>query len=71
MSDFADVAADIAEQHLAVSLANQHAKQHTISRKFCKDCGVTIPAERLAAIKALRCVDCQGVFEAQSRVRGA
>jgi len=63
MSDFADVAADITEQHQAVSLANHMAKQAVISSEYCEDCGIDIPAERLAAVITIRCVDCQSIYE--------
>lgn len=66
MSDCADVAADILEQHLAVSLANHQAKQPVISSEYCEDCGSEIPAARTAAVKTTRCVDCQSIFEAKT-----
>ena len=72
MSDFAEVAADITEHHLAVSLANHLAKQTVISSEYCEDCGIDIPSERLAAVATIRCVDCQSIFETKKRkLRGA
>lgn len=71
MADKADEAADILEQHLAVSLANHKAKQPTTSRRYCEDCGDVIPRTRLAIIKTTRCLDCQMIFESKARgIRG-
>lgn len=68
MTDFADVATDIADQHLAVSLANHQIKQSSVWSEYCEECGEVIPPARLAVIATTRCVDCQGIFEAKSRV---
>lgn len=70
MSDFADVASDITEHQIAVSLANHRAKQAIKSSTECEDCGITIPAARLALINTTRCVDCQNAVEAKARLRG-
>lgn len=71
MSDFADVASDITEHQIAVALANHQAKQPTTRSTECQDCGVTIPAARLALINTTRCVDCQTLVEAKNRlIRG-
>lgn len=68
MSDFADVASDINEHQISVALANHQAKRPTTSSTECEDCGVTIPAARLALINTTRCVDCQVKFEAKKRL---
>jgi len=71
MSDFADVASDITEHQIAVCLANHRAKQAIKSSTECEDCGVVIPAARLALVNTTRCVDCQTIIEAKNRlVRG-
>ena len=67
MSDFAEAAADITEQYEAIALANHKANQPVESSEYCEDCGIEIPADRLAAVITIRCVDCQSIFEIKKR----
>lgn len=72
MSDFAEAAAEITEQYEAIALANHKANQPVESSEYREDCGIDIPAERLAAVVTIRCVDCQDIFETKKRkLRGA
>lgn len=63
MSDFAEQAADMTAHDEAIALANHKARQPVVSSEYCEDCGIEIPAERLAAVVTIRCVDCQSIFE--------
>lgn len=73
MADFADAAQEITERDLAVILAgrNQATEEpdEDAMGRYCLTCGVTIPALRVAAVNAVRCVDCQSVHEAHNRLR--
>lgn len=72
MSCFTEVAAEITEQYEAIALANHKANQLVKSSEYCEDCGIDIPAERLAAVITIRCVDCQSIFETKkNKFRGA
>lgn len=64
MTDIADIASEIEAETIRVALANHQAKQGLLSRHFCVDCDIVIPAARLAVVRGcLRCVDCQSIHE--------
>ena len=66
--DIADVANEIEQDAIKVALMNHQAKQNVLSRHFCIDCDIVIPAARLAVVKGcLRCVDCQSIYEHKVR----
>lgn len=66
--DIADVANEIEQDAIKVALMNHQAKQNLLSRRFCIDCDIVIPAARLAVVKGcLRCVDCQSIYEHKVR----
>ena len=66
--DIADVANEIEQDAIKVALMNHQAKQNVLSRHFCIDCDIVIPAARLAVVKGCqRCVDCQSIYEHKVR----
>ena len=68
MTDIADIASEIEAETIRVALANHQSKQNLLSRHFCIDCDIVIPAARLAVVKGcLRCVDCQSIYEHKVR----
>ena len=70
MTDIADIASEIEAETIRVALANHQAKQQVLSRHFCIDCDIVIPAARLAVVKGCqRCVDCQSIYEYKGGVR--
>ncbi len=73
MADYIDEAQEVNELHQRVSLLNQSIKmqpeQHPdFDGTHCVDCGVEIPAERLAWGR-VRCADCQGYKERAEAAR--
>lgn len=70
MSDIADQAQDVIEQHLTASLAN---RKHSInpaipSAKHCDDCESEIPEARRRSLPGVRlCVDCASLQEIKGR----
>lgn len=70
MTDIVDVASEIEQEAIRVALLNHQAKQGLLSRHFCIDCDIVIPAARLAVVKGcLRCVDCQSIHEYKGGAR--
>lgn len=66
--DIADVANEIEQDAIKVALMNHQSKQNLLSRHFCIDCDIVIPAARLAIVRGCqRCVDCQTVYEYKVR----
>lgn len=74
-SDPSDLASSIEEQQRAAALAA--ARSRSISteapdeddqgNRYCLDCGETIPPARIAAVGAVRCVDCALALECRQR----
>lgn len=63
MSDIIDVANDIAEYTLAISLQNRVKPLPTLNT-LCEDCDTEIGTARKAAVPhATKCVECQGIHE--------
>lgn len=73
--DDADLAQINEERERSVALANLLAADpgepvESGGVRLCADCGDPISPQRLAAWpKAVRCTDCQGLFESRIRVR--
>lgn len=67
--DEADVAAEFEERARADALVAQRAivqedpDQDEQGNRYCLDCGEQIPAARVAAVNAVRCVDCARLRE--------
>lgn len=70
MTDIADIASEIEQEAMRIALLNHQAKQGLLSRHFCIDCDIVIPAARLAVVKGCqRCVDCQEIAEMKGGVK--
>ena len=68
--DIIDQAQEIEQEAMRIALLNHKAKQNVLSRTFCIDCDIVIPAARLAVVKGcLRCVDCQSIYEYKGGVK--
>ncbi|EMS8293827.1 TraR/DksA family transcriptional regulator [Salmonella enterica subsp. enterica] len=67
MSEQIDEAQALAELHQSTAMENHRrrtAGDHDNDTGYCQSCGEPIPAARLAACPgALRCIDCQTVYE--------
>lgn len=67
--DEADVAAVFEERAREAALAAQRAvvqespDEDAQGNRYCLDCGERIPAARVQAVQAVRCVDCAGLRE--------
>lgn len=67
--DEADIASEFEERARADALAAQRAitqedpDEDEQGNRFCLDCGEPIPAARVAAVNAVRCVDCARLRE--------
>lgn len=68
MSDAADIASEIEQEAIRIALLNHRVNQPTQGLSHCKECGEPIPAFRTSSVKAIRCVECQRVFEANQRL---
>lgn len=74
MNDFVDRANDTAQftNDLAI---RQHVIDHALPAQHvvdgvveCMDCGIEIPADRLAALPdCVRCIDCQTMYEIREK----
>lgn len=70
MADHADIASDMLDHQLSVTLAKHKASQVQSVLSDCVDCGSEIPAARQAAMAGrgvIRCVSCQTDHELVSR----
>ena len=66
--DDADRAAALIEATTANALARIHAAQAQAGQADCTDCGEPIPAaRRVANPAAIRCIDCQAIYERRHR----
>ena len=66
--DEADRAAALIEATTANALARIQAAQQQAGQADCADCGEPIPASRRAANPAaIRCIDCQEIYERRHR----
>lgn len=66
--DEADRAAALIEATTANALARIQAAQQQAGQAECADCGEPIPTARRAANPAaIRCVDCQEIYERRHR----
>lgn len=74
MTDIADNANDTAQFNNDLAI-RQHAIDHALPAQHvvdgvveCMDCGIDIPADRLAALPhCVRCIDCQTMHEIRER----
>ena len=67
-SDPADVASEIEQSRidsLVAAALNQNVTADSNSDDYgiCLDCEIEIPEERLEAVQAIRCIDCQSYYE--------
>lgn len=72
MSDVVDRANELVQQRLDDELNRRRcdAEKPRITHSYCVDCEQKIPVKRLEKIPtALRCVECQTIFEQQEAVR--
>ena len=66
--DEADRAAALIETTTANALARIHAARMQAGQADCADCGEPIPAaRRVANPAAIRCIDCQEIYERRHR----
>lgn len=66
--DEADRAEALIEATTANALARIQAAQQQAGQADCADCGEPIPASRRAANPAaIRCIDCQEIYERRHR----
>lgn len=65
MSDDIDRAQDIqaAQNEDAIQRQIRKIAECQEESEDCIDCGETIPAERRAVVKCIRCIDCQEISE--------
>jgi RNA polymerase-binding transcription factor DksA len=68
--DEADIAAEVEEmerslalQRLRASYGFEEPDEDEQGNRYCLDCGERIPAARVLAVQAVRCVDCASVRE--------
>lgn len=66
--DIADIAS-AREDDLRAQALNKIPKHTGISRTHCIHCDSAIPAQRRALGGVIRCIDCQTVYEHQSKSR--
>lgn len=62
--DSIDIASQLEEQHRNSSIAAALSQSNPVDRNsdmygICLDCEIEIPAERLEAVQATRCICCQ------------
>lgn len=66
--DAADYAEALIEATTANALARIHTAQMQAGQADCEDCGEPIPpARRAANPAAIRCIDCQEIYERRHR----
>ena len=71
--DEGDVAAVFEEAERNAALARvlagpvEEPDEDDQGNRYCLDCGDTIPPARVAAVKAVRCVDCATIRERKNR----
>lgn len=74
MSDFCDDASLVTERDLSRILAARNSRTEEPWEedgvRYCLTCGAEIPPARVAAVDAVRCVDCQVVLERQQQLHG-
>ncbi|MGK9451914.1 TraR/DksA C4-type zinc finger protein [Acidithiobacillus caldus] len=74
--DEADIAAELEQRYRELALARLRASpseepdEDANGNRFCLDCGESIPADRVAAVHAVRCVACATRRERLARQRG-
>jgi len=74
-SDPSDLASSIEEQQRAAALAAARGRSISTEapdeddqgNRYCLDCGDAIPPARIAAVGAVRCVDCASALEYRQR----
>jgi DnaK suppressor protein len=74
-SDPSDLASSIEEQQRAAALAAARGRsipaeapdEDDQGNRYCLDCGEAIPPARIAAVGAVRCVDCASALEYRQR----
>ncbi|MBU2790508.1 TraR/DksA C4-type zinc finger protein [Acidithiobacillus caldus] len=75
--DMADIAAEYEQRERDLALARRRAvpmeepDEDSNGNRYCLDCGEIIPKARVAAVMAVRCVDCAGRREKMVRIHGA
>ncbi|MBU2763340.1 hypothetical protein HFQ13_09300 [Acidithiobacillus sp. VAN18-1] len=73
----ADIAAEYEQRDRDMALARRRAApmeepdEDGNGNRYCLDCGEIIPKARVAAVMAVRCVDCAGHREKMLRIQGA
>lgn len=71
MTDILDQASKLEEQNLAQSLKSheQRREQPHIIRgvRVCLGCEMPVPAKRIHAVNAVRCLDCQQYHEIKAQ----
>ncbi len=66
MADLADIAGEIADEHLAHTLENR--QQYNAESEFeCLEYGCQIPEQRRALGGVTLCIDCQTVVEIHNK----
>lgn len=76
MADEADIATEQSELEMAIfqaqraSTRSEQPDEDDAGNRYCLDCGDEIPAERVAAVQAVRCVYCAEIRERKSRFQG-
>jgi len=74
--DMADIAAEYEQRDRDLALARRRAvpmedpDEDSNGNRYCLDCGEIIPKARVAAVMAVRCVDCAGHRERMQRIQG-
>lgn len=75
--DISDIAAEYEQRDRDMALARRRAvpmeepDEDGNGNRYCLDCGEIIPKARVAAVMAVRCVDCAGHREKLLRIHGA
>jgi phage/conjugal plasmid C-4 type zinc finger TraR family protein len=75
--DMADIAAEYEQRDRDLALARRRAApieepdEDSNVNRYCLDCGDIIPKARVAAVMAVRCVDCASHREKMLRIHGA
>ena len=74
MADALDQAQEIEEKNRALALqkATQNREQANLVNgvTLCLDCDVEVPEERVKAVNAVRCIDCQTLHEIKLKQGG-
>ena len=75
MTDILDRAAELEQMNRDLALQgcvqrSYEAPDEDEKGRYCLDCGVTIPDERIIRVPhAIRCVECQGIHEKKESIR--